>query len=95
LSLSIAGDGLTKVIFLSELDLKTPVDSLVYHTLFDPDWDKHLPKVVNHKKEKDISSSSESKYEREHYDDRLIGGRHIRPRFTPFYILGVLYCIIR
>jgi hypothetical protein len=59
LSLSITGDVLMKAIFPSELDLKIPVDSLVYHTLFDPDWDKHLPKVVNHKKEEDVSSSSE------------------------------------
>jgi hypothetical protein len=78
LSLSIAGDGLTKVIFPSELDLKTPVDSLVYHTLFDPDWDKHLLKVVNHKKEEDISSSSESEYERDQApdDEELVEPNH-------------------
>jgi hypothetical protein len=63
------GDVLTKVTFPSELDLKTPVDSLVYHTLFDLDWDKHLPKVVNCKKEEDISSSSESEYERDQAPD--------------------------
>jgi hypothetical protein len=72
------GDDLTKVIFPSELDLKTPVDSLVYHTLFDPDWDKHLPKVVNHKKEEDISSSSESEYERDQapVDEELVEPNH-------------------
>jgi hypothetical protein len=42
--------------FPSELNLETPVESLIYHSLFDPDWDKHLPKVVNHKKEEEILS---------------------------------------
>jgi hypothetical protein len=55
--------------FPSELDLKTPEDSLAFHSLFNSDWDNHLPKVVNHKNEEDVSSSSESEYERDQVPD--------------------------
>jgi hypothetical protein len=55
--------------FPSELVLKTPVESLAFHGLFDSDWDKHLPKVVNHKNEEDVSLSSESEYERDQVPD--------------------------
>jgi hypothetical protein len=63
------GNDHSRVAFPSEFDLKTPVDSLVYHTLFDPDWVKYLPKVVNHGKEEDVSSSGEPEYEREQAPD--------------------------
>jgi hypothetical protein len=60
------GGGTFPRMFPSELDLKTPVSSLAYHSFFNSDWDSHLPKVVNHKNEEDVSSSSESEYERDH-----------------------------
>jgi hypothetical protein len=70
LSLSKMGDDNSRVVFPSELNLKTPVDSLVYHTLFDPDWVKYLPKVIKHKKEEDVSSLSEPEYERDQAPDQ-------------------------
>jgi hypothetical protein len=69
LSLSKMGDDHSRVVFPSELNLKTPVDSLVYHTLFDPDWVKYLPKVIKHEKEEDVSSSSEPEYESDQAPD--------------------------
>jgi hypothetical protein len=61
--LSLPKDGGTfSRMFPSELVLKTPVESLAFHNLFDSDWDKHLPKVVSYKNEEDVSSLSESEY---------------------------------
>jgi hypothetical protein len=64
LSVTKTGNNSAAAVFPSELDLSTPVDSLLYHTLFDPDWDKYLPKVVKVRKEEDVSSS-ELEYERD------------------------------
>jgi hypothetical protein len=58
--------GIFPRMFPSELVLKTPVSS-AFHSLSHSDLDKHLPKVVNHKEEEDVSSSSE--YERDQIPD--------------------------
>jgi hypothetical protein len=71
LSLAKTGGDHNKVVFPSELNLGTPVDSLVYHTLFDLDWVKYLPKLVNYEKEEDVSSSGEPEYEREQAPDDI------------------------
>jgi hypothetical protein len=55
--------------FPSELVLKTPVDSLAIRDILNSDCDGNLPKVVNKRIEEDVSSSSESEYEREQVPD--------------------------
>jgi hypothetical protein len=70
--------GIFPRMFPSKLILKTPVDSLAFHSLFNSDWDKHLSKVVNHKNEEDVSSLSESEYERDQVpgDQALVEPNH-------------------
>jgi hypothetical protein len=58
-----------RVFIPSELILKTPVESVAIPELLNSGWDDHLPKVVNLRVEEDVSSLSESEYERDQVPD--------------------------